>query len=316
MNSQTHMCPNRTRVGATNRKIILNRVLKIGWSIFRAALLIALGYILIYPLLYMVSIAFRDIMDMFDDTVKWIPKHLTLYNLKRVITAMEYPTTLMTTVIVSLGSSIFTIITCSLAGYGFARFKFKGSGFVFALLLFTIIVPQQFFILPTYLNFQKVHLLESVWSMLIPALFGAGIRSGLCVYIFRQFFKGMPRELEEAAYIDGCGYIKTYLRIMAPSAVSAFVTCFLFSFVWTWNDYQVSGMLMQGKMTLSTALVMLKDLLYNMDASVVGQTVNDTTRTNIDLQAGALLVVTPVLILYLFFQRFFVESIERTGLVE
>ena len=149
--------------------------------------------------------------------------------------------------------------------------------------------------------------------MILPAMLGTGIRSGLYIYIFRQFFKGMPRELEEAAYMDGCGYMSTFLRIMVPSAVSAFVTCFLFSFVWNWNDYQISSMLMETKKTLSSALLSLRSVLLNSE--ITGEQ-PDVTRVLVDLQAGSLLVVTPVLALYLVFQRFFVESIERTGLVE
>lgn len=301
------------------KRIFLNKFLTVFWKIFRALLLIALGYILIYPLLYMFSMTFRDAQDMYDVTVTWIPKHFTLDNLQRVIDAMDYPAAFRRTFILSTCCSLLSLVTCSLAGYGLARFKFRGSGILFALMLFTIIVPGQFFILPTYLNFASfsnltdIQILNTMLSMIIPAALGAGIRSGLYIYIFRQSFKGMPRELEEAAYIDGCGYVATFIRIMVPSAVSAFVTCFLFSFVWNWNDYQISSMLMETQKTLSSALLSLRSVLLNVE--LTGEQ-PDVTRVLVDLQAGSLLVIAPVLALYLVFQRFFVESIERTGLVE
>ena len=304
---------------ALKKKIFLNKFLTVFWKIFRALLLIALGYILVYPLFYMLSMTFRDAQDMYDVTVTWIPKHFTMENLARVWDAMEFPAAFGRTLLFSVFCSLFSLVTCSLAGYGLARFKFKGSGALFALMLFTIIVPGQFFILPTYLNFSSftnitnIQILNTPLSMILPAMLGTGIRSGLYIYIFRQFFKGMPRELEEAAYMDGCGYMSTFLRIMVPSAVSAFVTCFLFSFVWNWNDYQISSMLMETKKTLSSALLSLRSVLLNSE--ITGEQ-PDVTRVLVDLQAGSLLVVTPVLALYLVLQRFFVESIERTGLVE
>lgn len=303
---------------ADRRKPSAQKYLSVGWSIFRGALIIALAYILMYPMLYMFSMSFRHIEDMYDVTVRWLPKHYTMDNLSRVFSAIDYPKAFFNTLLLSAVCSLASVAVCSLSGYGLARFKFKGSNALFALMLFTIVVPQQFFIMPTYLNFAEIGIVDSYWAIILPAVFGAGIRSGLYVYIFRQFFKGMPRELEEASYIDGCGYVKTFLRIMLPSSISAFVTCFLFSFVWNWNDYQITGMLLNrnNHPTLSSSLVMLAKIMQGIDAGDSGVFVPDANRTMLDMQAGALLVVAPVIIVYFIFHRFFIESIERTGLVE
>lgn len=295
------------------KKVLLHKMTAVFWKVLRAALVVSLCYILVYPVIYMLVIAFRDIQDMYEGSIKWITRNYTMNNIYRVFEALKYPQTLLNTIFVSTCSSILTIISTSFAGYGFARFKFTGRNIMFGILLFTIIVPQQFIILPIYLNFSEMKLLGNYMAAFLPAGLGAGIRSGLCVYIFRQFFKGMPKELEEAAYIDGCGYLKTYLRIMSMLAVPAFVTCFLFSFVWNWNDYQVNAMLLVGKNLLSPSLIILGQLLQNSSAGEAGF---DLTRYQMDLQTGALLTIGPIIIVYLIFQRFFVESIERSGLVE
>ena len=121
---------------ALKKKIFLNKFLTVFWKIFRALLLIALGYILVYPLFYMLSMTFRDAQDMYDVTVTWIPKHFTMENLARVWDAMEFPAAFGRTLLFSVFCSLFSLVTCSLAGYGLARFKFKGSGALFALMLF------------------------------------------------------------------------------------------------------------------------------------------------------------------------------------
>jgi len=319
----------------TYKKVLKNYVVKNAWKIFRGALLIALGYILIYPLIYMVSMSFRGLEDMYDVSVKWVPKTFTMDNITRVWKAMDYPTAFRNTLFLSTVNAVLSVASCGLAGYGLARFKFKFQNVLIGLVFIMIIVPQQFYSLPSYLNFKYADfffiiqllnfipgvniahpsLIGSYSTMIIPALFGTGVRSGLYIYIFRQFFKGLPKELEEASYIDGCGYLKTFVRIMAPSAIPAITTCFLFSFVWNWNEYQLTSLFLEGKNTLSSSLVLLKDIIYNMDV-LSGTVYVDLTRLVLDMQAGALLVVSPVLIIYLIFQRFFVESIQRTGLVE
>ena len=306
-----------------------------GWSLFRALLLIGLAYIILYPLLYMITMSIREKNDMFDITVNWIPKHFTLYTLERVWKAMNYPKTLLNTVLIAGLCSLLSAFITSMAAYSFARFKFRGQGLLFALVIFSVIVPQSFYNMPSYIGFryfdffgvldlynavtgQAVHanLIGNYWSMLLPAMFGVGLRAGLFIYLFRQFFKGVPKELEEAAYIDGCGFWPTYWRIMLPSVFSVFVSVFLFSFVWYWNDYQVAGLMLGTECpTLSTNLSVIDTLLLAMD-SFEGTAVTDTVRTALDRQGACLLVVAPLVVLYIVLQRYFVESISRSGLVE
>jgi len=319
----------------SQRTVQIRRLGGWGWSIFRALLLIGLAYIILYPLLYMVTMSFREKADMFDITVNWIPKHFTLLTIQRAWVAMDYPMTLLNTIIVSGLCSVVSAFTTSMAAYSFARFKFKGQGLLFALVIFSVIVPQSFYNMPAYIGFRyydffgilgifnaitgqtlSVNLIGQYWPMLLPAIFGVGLRAGLFIYLFRQFFKGVPKELEEAAYIDGCGFWATYWRIMLPTVSSIFVSVFLFSFVWYWNDYQVAGLMMGSECpTLATNLSIIGTLLTAMDS--VDQTIKvDTVRTALDRQGACLLVVGPLVILYIILQRYFVESISRSGLVE
>lgn len=299
------------------------------WSVFRGALLFCLCFVLLYPLLYMLSISFRDIQDLFDVSVTWIPKHFTLHNIKDVLVAMHYPEALGRTVFISCISSLLLITTSSLAGYGFARFQFKGRNLMFAMVIFTIIVPPQTYIMPMYLQYRyfdffglgklvqlftgnvaSINLLGSVMTIFIPALLGSGLKAGLYIYIFRQFFRGLPKELEDAAYIDGCGFLHTFFTVMIPNAVPAYVTAFLFSFVWYWNDYLFAGMFLVDNRTLPISLIMLESLLYN--ATKVFPDVNVVMTR---MQAGSLLMVAPLIVIYTLLQRYFTESIERTGIV-
>jgi len=323
-----------TNLSSDNSRRKAEKIRSVIWKIVRTVLLLGIGYIILYPILYMVSMSFRDVADLYDPTVVWIPKHLTLENFKRVMDGMPYFFCLFNTVILSLGCSLLLLPACSMLAYSLARFKYKGQNIIFAGVLLTIIVPIEFFALASFTNFAdfdvfgilklvslaggkhtSVNITDNFLTFFLPSIFGIGIRSGLYIYILRQSFKGLPKELEEAAYIDGCGFIQTFIRIIIPSAVPAFVTVFLFSFVWHWNDYQLSSIYMPQNRTLSAALVNLSSLINESIGTIVAQTV-DPKQSVLDSKVGSLLVIAPVVILYMALQRFFTESIERTGLVE
>ncbi|MBS5661639.1 MAG: carbohydrate ABC transporter permease [Clostridiales bacterium] len=298
-------------------------------TVVRTVIIVGLCFILLYPLIYMVSMAFRPQSEILDPSVIWIPRTFTLDNLKNVMEVMNYGGALVNTFFISVVSSLLSVISCSIVGYGFARFRFKGRNLLFGLLIFTIIVPSQTTIIPLFLNFRNfdfgfigripelfgfepwtVNLLNSLWTVYLPAVFASGIRSGLFIYIFRQFYKGLPVELEDAAAVDGCGPIKTFLRVMIPLSSAAFITVFLFSFVWYWNDYYYSGMFFTNGNTVTLALSGLQDKLRTLNNGAY-----DPYLYVVSMQAGCLLVVLPPLLIYIVFQRYFTESIEKTGIV-
>lgn len=306
------------------------------WSVFRFFLLFGLSVVILYPLLNMLSLAIRPVEDLSDPLVVWIPRSVTFEN---IVTAWKvgdgFPICFTWSVIISLLGSLLSIISCALAGYGFARFKFKGREFLFVLVLATIVIPPQVYLVSQYLDFYEfdfffigsiiegigslfgadikahINLIDNYLTLFMPAFFGMGIRAGLYIYIFRQFFRGMPRELEDAAYIDGCGPIKTFLRVMAPNASSAFLTVFLFAFVWYWNDYVYISMFMNSVTTVTA------QLLRGMNSEIWSISTGgaDWHNRSVWTQALCLMGIAPLVIMYAFLQRYFIESVDRTGIV-
>jgi multiple sugar transport system permease protein len=308
------------------------RIVGAVWPVFRFLILFGLGFVIMYPLLFMISTAFRPNEQMNDPSIVWLPKSFTLDNIKQTATVMKFDiagldNTIINTIILNVVSSLLQVITCSITGYGFARFKFKGRNVLFAIVLLMIIVPPQITTIPLYLQFayfklfgiiplyqsngEQLSLINSGLTMYLPALFANGIKAGLFIYIFRQFFRGLPKELEDAAYLDGCGPFETYIKIMVPNAKTSFLTVFLFSIVWYWNDYYVSSSFFTEN---NTVALMLKNLDANLQQQLFnGQTVS-VRQIIVWLESGCLLSITPLLIMYVFLQKYFVEGVERSGL--
>lgn len=292
------------------------------WSLLRFLILFGFGFIIMYPLIYMISCTFRERGDMNDPTVVWLPRHLTLSVLKETVQAMDFGRTLRNTVVLNLVCSVLQVFSCALTGYGFARFDFKGKKILFCIVIMMILVPAQIISLPLFFRFRffgirgvaTVNLIDNMLSMYLPALTANGIRSGLMILIFRQFFRALPRELEDAACIDGCGPFMTFVRVMLPNAASSVLTVFLFSIVWYWNDYYISTMFFHNTKTVAT-------MLYNLDNELKMRLFGDASiqvgeRERIVWnQAGCLVSIAPILLIYIFLQKRFTEGIERSGLV-
>lgn len=298
--------------------------------VIRGIFLFCMCFVVLYPLIYMVSVSFRQPVDLYDPTVIWVPKHWTLANYKMVYETMNYTKALGETVLLSAVSTLLNVGVCAIVGYGFARFKFRFKNLLFGLVIFTIIVPSQNIAIPLYIQYYffdffglgqiaklfighalTVNLLNTNLTFYLPAALGMGIRSGLFIYIFRQFFRGMPRELEDAAYIDGCGIFKTFVRIIAVNAIPAFITCILFSFVWYWNDYYLSSLFFSDAKTLSAALGTLQGALRSMGMDFY----SDPYVVVAQMQAACVLTVIPLILLFILLQRQFTECIDRTGIV-
>ncbi len=327
------------------RRAIASKV----WPIFRFLILFGLCFVILYPLIYMFSTAFRPNVQMNDPSIIWIPKSLTLSNMMDVWDVMDFPKALGTTLKINLVCSLLSVITCALTGYGLARFNFKGKGICFAVVIMQIIVPPQITVIPLYLQwaffragglvnllhaagvkeiFGKtlkemtdaagvgtgkwfVSLIDVPVVMYAPALFANGIKSGLFIFIFRQFFRGLPMELEDAAYLDGCGPFKTFIRIMVPNAASSFLTVFLFAIVWYWNDYYISSTFFNNNNTVSLAL---QKLSGDLDNRLFGGTQVGTRKKIVWLESGCLLTIAPILVMYIFLQKYFTEGLARSGL--
>lgn len=292
----------------------------------RMALLIGLGFVIVYPLLVKISSSFMTVDDIYDRTVQWVPRNPSLNNLEIAFTHMEYPQALLTSVAVVCLLSLLQVASCTMVGYSLGRFRYPGSRLLFALVLLMLVVPPQLVLIPLYLNFRffnflgvlpsSINLIGSFWPMILMSGTATGLRNGLLIYIMRQFFKGMPKDLEEAAYVDGAGLVRTFVSVMLPNAVPALIIVFLFSFVWQWNDTFYVSLFAQGRNLLSLKLLGVADSYAQFHLQVHGFTEPLTDQEYSMIQnAGSLLFIAPVLVLYGLLQRHFVESIERTGLV-
>lgn len=305
------------------RKVIIDKA----WPIFRALIVFGLCFVILYPLIFMVSAAFRPRADMADPTVLWIPRSLTMQNIKDVIRAMDFWNTLGNTLVLNIGCSLVQVAACALTGYGFARFKFKGRSILFFVVILMILVPPQIINIPQYMFFRYfnpfwvyhavtgnyINLIDTGFVMYAPAITANGIRSGLCIFIFRQSFRGLPKELEDAAYLDGCSPLGTFLKVMVPNAGSTFLTVFLFSIVWYWNDYYVSTAFFTKNTTVAL-------MLKNLDATLRQVIFNGGNiqilpkELIVWMEAGCLISILPMLLLYICLQKKFTEGIARSGL--
>lgn len=293
--------------------------------------LIASAFVILYPVLYMLSMAFRPAEDMSNPNVVWIPTSLTLSNIKGIWEYVKYPELLKNTLLLCGVSTLFQGTVCCLVGYGFARFKFRFKGIAMAILLLTVILPPQATSISNYLLMtdfdplglvslvnlisgqdMRINLYDTVGAFWLPAVTGMGIRSGIFIIIYRQFFRNLPSDLEDAACIDGCGPFRTFFRIMLPLCVPAVIIVFLFSLVWYWNDTFYATSYFDTLKTVSVKLSELKADITRFLPDLNGQ---DPYASLVWLQAGVAISITPMLCLYLVCQNFFVESVERAGLV-
>lgn len=304
------------------------QVLETVWPIFRFFIMLGLCFVILYPIIYMVTTAFRPQADMNDPTVMWIPKHFTFQNILDAAKAMNYWTTVKTTLLLNIGCSLVQSVTCAVTGYGFARFKFKFKSLLFGIVIMMILVPPQIILIPQYIFFRyfdifgiinavsgnTINLIDSPLTMYLPAITANGIRAGLFIYIFRQFFRGLPKELEDAAYLDGCSPFRTFVQVMAPNAGASFLTVFLLSVVWYWNDYYVSVSFFTKNQTIALMVTNLKDNLTRIifDNGNVAVNVRELI---VWMEAGCLIAILPMLIMYIILQKNFTEGVERSGLV-
>ena len=239
------------------RNLNLNGLGKLIWIILRFVIIVGISYMILYPFVVKFVVAFSSTEDIVDNTVMYIPRQGSTYFLERAMLNMNYWKSFMNTALLSLFVSVFQLFVASVAGYGFARFKFKGRDLLFVLVLLTLMIPAQTIQLPLYVRFSHflgtdLNLINTFWPLVILSMFGLGLKNGLYIYLMRQFFRGLPKELENSAYIDGAGFFRTFISIMLPNAANMMITVFLFSFTWQWTDTTYNRMLMQSWRSLQT----------------------------------------------------------------
>lgn len=303
------------------------------YKIFRTVLLIGICYLFMFPILYIVSLAVRDPSTANDPSIIWLPKEMSLKSISKAFELMEYGPSVVLTLVITVFGTLGTLISCSMVGYGLARFKFKTKPILFTIVILMIVIPPQLLLIPQFLNYRyftlggilsllkpltgvdSINLTNgnsAVLTYIIPAFCASGLRAGLFIFIFRQFFSGMHRELEEAARVDGCNAFGIYLRIAMPLSVPVIITVLLYSVIWHWNEYYTSTIYFMGD--VKPVAVMLRNLASALATDNTDFVMHSAQLMRTYLAAGCLLTIIPPLILYIFTQRYFVESIETTGL--
>lgn len=316
---------NRKSGGYLLRKTVMDH----GVSICRAVLLFGLCFLILQPLLNKISVSFMTEGDLYDPIVISIPMHFTTENYRLAAGLMEFGKSLLNSLAIALTISVVQVSMCTLVGYGFARFQFPLKRFWFACVMVMILIPPQVISTSLHLHFKyfdvfgisklltgsPINLRGSVIPYYMMSFGCMGLKNGLYIYMIRQFFRNIPKELEEAAYVDGCGIFSTFARIMLPDATPILTSCFLFSFVWEWTDSFYAKMFMGNTRLLARELSMIADRVNQYVSLVVGdKTGASVAYTSCMISTGMLMVIVPLLILYLFAQKGFVESISSSGI--
>lgn len=299
-------------------------------EILRYGFLICFAYILIYPVLYMLTNAIRTTTDFIDPSVVWLPKSVTLGNFKNAFAALKFSESFKNTVVFELLSAAIEVMSCAVFAYGLSRFKFKYKSVLMFFLMISILIPDVMLLLPRVLNFKHLDFLgifkliynitgtdlrldiyDTPFTFYLPSILGVGLKGGMFIFIYMQFFAGLPAELEEAAWIDGAGPVKTFIRIVVPSSGVVILTVSIFSLVWHWNDYYLASMYVLDNRTLS---VMVHDISQQIFLTF-GEVNGISALLFAVPSAACLILITPPLIIYLFLQKYFIKSIDRVGIV-
>ncbi|MDD3123310.1 MAG: carbohydrate ABC transporter permease [Candidatus Izemoplasmatales bacterium] len=271
-------------------------------------LLLIIGFIYLYPMIKMFTYSIKDLADLVNPTVEWIPTKIYLENYRTSFIVLNYAKTLLFSLSVTLIPALLQTITTSLAGYALAKFKMKGKAVIFGVILMTYLVPTQVYMIPRFVLFDKLGILNSAWSVIFPATFGQGLSSAIFILIFYQFFRMQPQSLDESAEIDGANSYQIFLKIGVPLALPAYLTAFLFSFVWYWNETYISSLFLGANLyTLQLKLLNFSSQ-FSLAAGISQQAVNEAIK-----YSATILIILPVLIVYVIMQKWFVEGIDRTG---
>lgn len=304
-------------------KHLLNNVKKFALVILKAAILIGVGYVILSPVIGMIVNSISSNKDAYDPMVFVLPESPTLEKYKLVLQRLDYFPTITRDLLYTITLTGLQLLICSMVGYGFARFDFPGKKILFGCVVVMIVIPAHTIMLPLYMTFKSFDpfglvtllkgspgLMGTVVPMYLMTALGCGVRSGIYIYIFNQFFRGLPKEIEEAALVDGAGVWYTYFRIMLMNAMPSVITVTVFSIVWQFNDtFYAKLFLISEDVVISKRISGLQALIANQDKIL------DVTIQELYLHAGVILIILPVIIIYCILQKYFIEGVERSGIV-
>ncbi len=300
----------------------LNFLTTVLFALFRTVLLVGISYVILYPFFSKISSSFMGREDFVDVTVKLIPKYPTLDTYKAIIRDNYYFQAMWHTFVLSISCALIQTLICCIVGYGFAKFKFKGNKLLFLLVVFTMVIPHETLQLSMFMKFRyfdiygiislitgsSLNLNNSYWPLYLLSFGGLAFKNGLYIFMMRQFFRGVPDELEESAYIDGSGVFRTFFQIILPMSVPMMITIFLFAFSWQWTDdfYTTVFFTTEGLKLMPDVVAVPKSL----DTNYAGQNMYVAAIRN----TCGLMIIAPLIVVYLFCQRYLIQGIERSGI--
>ena len=308
-------------------------------AIFKFVLLLGISYIILFPFFSKISSSFMSPKDFLQSDVKLIPKYPTTDTWKFLVTENHYFKALLNTFLLSVSNAVIQTFICAMIGYGFAKFKFKGNNLLFLIVVLTMIVPPQIlasslvtrFMYPEisifgieWLSIDLSKLCSAIgWNMglyntYVPIYFlsltGLAFKNGLFIYIMRQYYRGVPDELEESSYVDGYGVIQTFLKIILPISVPMLITVFILSFAWQWTDiFYTNTFLNSSEHLLLTSNSFWQTMPASL-AEISSQAGGSIDSFTIAVKNTAgLLIIAPLVLMYLFCQRYLIQGIESSG---
>lgn len=292
--------------------------------LFKVVIIVGICYVILAPVIGIVASSFFSDSDAYNPMVYLIPEKPTFERYELVLERLNYFVTCGSTLLYSFTLMLIQVLVCSMVGYGFARFDFPFKKILFACVVIMIVIPTDTIMLPLYMTFRNfdpfglvtlvngkpLNFMSTTIPMYIMTGLGCGLRSGIYIYIFTQFFRGLPKELEEAAFVDGASIWYTYFRIMLVNALPSVVTVAVFSMVWQYNDAFYSNLfLMSQDVIIGKRITSLQATIANLDK------VLDPSIQQLYLDAGIVLVMIPIVIIYVVLQKYFIEGVERSGIV-
>lgn len=298
-------------------------------TLLKYFLLYGLAFVILYPIIQQLAIALRAPEDINSALIKWIPENFSFLNFKVAFAVLDFWESLKNTVTISIIVTIIQLFVTSLVGYALARLKFPGRKLLFVMVIVVIVVAPTTIEIPlkdSMKNFLGlgINLMGTPGSIYALSGLGLGIKSGIFIYLFRQFFLGVPEELEEAAYIDGANPIQVFFKVMLPNARGAIILVLILTFVWQWNDNYFTSVFVTNANfdTLTTRMMgvrgniqeaIVKAGVYQLFSQNVTQNIYFTSMI---LNTCAIVSMIPLLIFYVFVQKsLFKEGVERSGLV-
>lgn len=262
--------------------------------------IIAVGIIMLYPLLWMVSSSFKPETEIFKNVSFW-PTDFTFENYLNGwagLSGVTFGKFFLNTFFLVTMAIIGTVISCSMAAYAFARLNFGFKKVWFAIMLTTMMLPFHVTVIPQYIIFNELGWINTYWPLILPKFLAA---DGFFIFLMVQFIRTIPRELDEAAKMDGCGPIRMYSSLIMPLALPALITTMIFTFIWTWNDF-FSQLLYISDINLYTVALGLRMFLDAMGQSSWGA-----------MFAMSTVSLIPLFALFIFFQRYLIEGITSGG---